>query len=78
MALSETPDLLTGTKGTVFLRRFPQLPALRKIVFKERGEQLSFWWYLGIPQQVPPAPGRHTGLPRDETAEGTKCFFRFG
>lgn len=35
MALSETPDLLTGTKGTVFLRRFPRLPALRKIVFKE-------------------------------------------
>lgn len=35
MALSETPDLLGGTKGTVFLRRFPLLPALRKIVFKE-------------------------------------------
>lgn len=35
MALSEAPDLLRGIKGTVFLRRFPLLPALRKIVFKE-------------------------------------------
>jgi len=54
MALSETPDLLTGTKGTVFLRRFPLLPALRKTVFKENessclsGGILAF--HIGCPQ----------------------------
>lgn len=73
MALSETPDLLTGTEGTVFLRRFPLLPASRKIVFKEDESSCLSGGILPF-HTVPTAPRRHTGLPSDEIAEGTRSF----
>lgn len=73
MALSETPDLLTGAKGTVFLRRFPLLPASRKIVFKEDKSSCLSGGILPF-HTVLTAPRRHNGLPSDEIAEGTRSF----
>lgn len=35
MALSETPDMLTGTKGISSSEEIPVLPASRKVVSKE-------------------------------------------
>lgn len=73
MALSEMPDLLRGTKRTVFLRRFPLLPALRNIVFKEDESSYISGGILTF----------HTGrlqfqegtLAWDDIAEGTRFLF---